>query len=158
MFDAFVKIDGINGESSDQKYTGWIEVLYYDFSVAQKVSQTASTAGGATAERADFSEFTFSKSLDVSSPNMALACAEGRHINTIEIEFCRAGKAIYMRYKLTDCLISKVSTIGNGDFPEEEVAINYGRIELAYTQQSRNGGMAAGVVATGWDRSRNCKV
>jgi type VI secretion system secreted protein Hcp len=133
-------------------------VLHYNFSVAQEVSQTASTAGGATAERADFSEFTFSKLLDVTSPKMALACAEGRHINTIKVDLCRAGRVIYMRYKLTDCLINKISTIGNGDFPDEEVAINYGRIELVYTQQSRRGGMAAGVVAVGWDRTINCKI
>jgi type VI secretion system secreted protein Hcp len=158
MFDAFVKIDGIDGECSDQQHSGWIEAIHYDFSVAQKVSRTASSAGGATAERSDFSEFTFSKFLDVASPKMALSCAEGRHFDTIKIEFCRAGKVTYMRYKLTDCLISKVSTHGYGDFPEEEVAINFGRIEFTYTQQSRNRGIALGVVAAGWDRVKNCKI
>jgi type VI secretion system secreted protein Hcp len=158
MFDAFVEIDGIEGDCSDQQHRGWIEAIHFDFSVAQKVSRTASSVGGATVERADFSEFTFSKFLDAASPKMALACAEGRHIDVIKIELCRAGKVIYQRYRLTDCIISKISTHGYGDFPEEEAAINFGRIELAYTQQSRDRGIALGVVTGGWDRVKNCKI
>jgi type VI secretion system secreted protein Hcp len=66
------------------------------FFVAQKVSDTASSAGGASAERSDVSDFTITKLLDKSSPLLALACAEGRHIDTIAIELCRAGKVNYM--------------------------------------------------------------
>jgi type VI secretion system Hcp family effector len=158
MFDVYLKIDGIDGECSDLQHSGWIEVINFGFSVAQKVSRTASSAGGVAVERADFSEFTFSKLQDAASPKMAIACAEGRHIDVIKIELCRAGKVTYMCYRLTDCIISKVSTHGHGDFPEEEAAINYGRIELAYTQQSRHRGIALGVVAGGWDRVKNCKI
>jgi len=27
-FDAFIKIDGIEGESTDDKHQGWIEILH----------------------------------------------------------------------------------------------------------------------------------
>jgi type VI secretion system secreted protein Hcp len=90
-FDAFVKIDGIEGESTDDKHAGWIEVLACDAKVSQRVSSTASSVGGASAERADFSDFSFVKELDKASPKLALACAGGTHINTIIIEFCRSG-------------------------------------------------------------------
>lgn len=30
-FDAFVRIDGIEGESTDDKHQGWIEILSYCF-------------------------------------------------------------------------------------------------------------------------------
>jgi len=158
MIDAYLKIDGIQGESTDEKHAGWIEVLDYDFSIAQKVSRTASSAGGAGAERADFSEFTITKLLDKSSPLLAMACAEGRHIDSAVIELWRAGKVKYMAYHFTDCLISAVSTHGDGGFPEEEIALNVGRFELIYTQQSRSGGQALGLVTAGWDRVRNCRV
>lgn len=158
MIDAYMKIDGIEGESTDQKHTGWIEVLDYDFCIAQKVSRSASTAGGASAERSDFSEFTITKMLDKSSPLLAQACAEGRHINSIVIELWRAGKVKYMAYQLTNCLISSVSTYGDGGFPEENIALNVGRFEIVYTQQSRSTGLALGQVACGWDRTRNCRV
>lgn len=158
MIDAYMKIDGIDGESTDEKHSGWIEVLGFDFCIAQKVSRTASTEGGASSERADFSEFTITKMLDKSSPLLAQACAEGRHIKSIVFELWRAGKVKYMAYQLTNCMISAVSTYADGGFPEEKIAIDVGRFEIAYTQQDRSTGLSLGQVACGWDRTMNCRV
>jgi len=159
MLDAYMKIDGIEGECADRKHQGWIEIQDFDFCVAQKVSKTASSAGGASAGLADFSEFTITKLLDQSSPLLAQACAQGRHIDSILIELWRADKVKYMTYRLTNCIISTVSTHSeDGEFPEEEVALNAGRFEIVYTQQSKSKGLALGQVVGGWDRTRNCRV
>src|SRR5512141_296981 len=69
-FDAFLKIDGVPGESSDDKHKDWIEVLSYSWGVSQPSSGSASTAGGATAERANFSDFSVVKALDKASPKL----------------------------------------------------------------------------------------
>ena len=90
-FDAFIKFDGIEGESTDAKHAGWIEIINFDLDVGQRVSRTASSVGGATTERADFSEFGFSKLLDKATPKLALACAAGTHFDKIVIEICRPG-------------------------------------------------------------------
>jgi type VI secretion system secreted protein Hcp len=107
-FDAFLKIDGIEGESTDAKHQGWIEVRSCDNRITQKVSTTASSAGGATAERATFQDIRLTKLLDKASPKLAIACADGTHINSIVIEFCRAGteKIKFMEIKLSNCIIS----------------------------------------------------
>jgi type VI protein secretion system component Hcp len=60
-FDAFIKIDGIDGESTDNKHNRWIELLSCGVTVSQKVSETDSSAGGTSSERADFSDFSFIK-------------------------------------------------------------------------------------------------
>jgi type VI secretion system secreted protein Hcp len=160
VFDAFIKIDSIEGESTDDKHQGWIEVLFCESEVTQKVSKTASSAGGATAERATFQDFKFTKQLDKASPKLALACAAGTHIDNIVVEICRAGgdKVKFMEYKMSNCIISKVSTESGGEFPFETVSINFGKIQWCYTQQKRQGGGAAGNIAGGWDLQRNCKV
>jgi type VI secretion system secreted protein Hcp len=159
-FDGFIQISGIPGESSDDKHQNWIEMISYNHGLAQSVSSTASSVGGASAERADFHDFTFTKQMDMASPKLSIACADGTHIDTITVELCRAGtnKMKFMEYKLTNCLISSISTNGGGDFPTEEVAINFGKIEWSYTQQKRHGGGAAGNVASGWDLQKNSKV
>ncbi len=160
-FDTFIKIDGIEGESTDSKHTGWIEVISYEAGVSQKASATASSAGGGSSERADFDDFIFIKQLDKASPKLAIACADGSHIDTIIVEVCRAGteKVKFMEYKLSNCIISKVKTSGGGgDVPAEAININYGKIEWAYTVQKRQGGGPAGNVAGGWDLQKNCKV
>jgi len=160
-FDTFIKIDGIEGESTDDKHAGWIEVISYDSGVSQKASATASSAGGGSSERADFDNFSFIKQLDKASPKLAMACADGSHIDSIIVEICRAGteKVKFMEYKMSNCIISSVKTSGGGgDFPGESVGINFGKIEWAYTVQKRQGGGAAGNVAGGWDLQKNRKV
>ena len=163
-FDAFMKIDGIEGESTDDKHQGWIELIRYGTALKQTVSTTVSSAGGASAERADFSDFLIRKFIDKSSPKLALACADGTHIDQIVVELCRAGteKVTFMTYTLKNCLIRKVITTNGNDtaanFPAETVKINYGRIEWRYTQQDRKGGGASGYSVSGWDLQRNCKM
>jgi type VI secretion system secreted protein Hcp len=158
--DVFIQIPGVEGESSDNQHRGWIEVMQYDFNVRQKVSRTASSAGGGSAERADFSEFGFTKLMDKTSFLLALACAAGTHFDTIVVELCRAGgeKVRFMRYSFNNCMITACTTSSDGDFPEDDVSFAYGTVEWCYTQQSRAGGWAAGNVACAWSLEKNCRA
>jgi type VI secretion system secreted protein Hcp len=161
-FDSFIKIDGIEGESTDDKHKGWIEIGSFGMGHSQRISRTASSSGGATAERADFQAFSFEKFLDKATPKLALACADGSHIDTIRVEICRAGteKVKYMEIIMTNCIISKYQVLGDGEdsFPLETISINFGKIQWVYTQQKRAGGVAAGNIATGWNLERNSRA
>ena len=163
-FDAFLKIDGIPGESTDSKHKDWIEILSFSAGITQPTSGSASTAGGATAERANFTDFSIVKALDKASPKIALACADGTHIKQVTLELCRAGgdKVKYMEYKLSNCVISSYrpggSSQGGEALPLEEVSFNYGKIEWTYTQQKRADGSGGGQVAAGWNLEQNKKV
>lgn len=160
-FDAFIKIDGVPGESTDDKHKDWIEVLSYSWGISQPKSASASTAGGASAERADFQDFSIVKALDKASPKLALACAQGKHIKEVKLELCRAGgdKVKYMEYKLSNCIISSVrrggAAQGGETLPLEEVAFDYGKIEWTYTQQKREDGSGGGQVSANWDLQAN---
>jgi len=163
-FDAFLKIEGIPGESTDDKHKDWIEVLSFSFGISQAISGSASTSGGATAERANFQDFSIVKTLDKASPKLALACADGTHIKEVKIELCRAGgdKVKYMEYKMSNCVISSYHPGGSSQsgqtLPLEEITFNYGKIEWIYTQQKRADGGGGGQVAAGWDLQINKKV
>ena len=160
-FDAFLKIDGIAGESTDDKHSEWIEVLSYSWGAHQPTSASASSSGGASHERANFQDFSIVKVLDKATPKLALACAGGDHIASITLELCRAGqeKVKYMEYKLTNCIISSISNGGGGGGEiSESLSINYGKIEWTYTQQKRADGSGGGQVAAGWDLQVNKKV
>ncbi len=159
-FDAFIKIDGIVGESSDDKHSGWIGLISNNIDINQVVSTTANSSGGASVERADFSDFTFKKLFDKWSPKPSMAGADGTHIDSIVIELCRAGtdKIKFMEYKLTNSIIGEVSISGSGEFPTETVSIDYGKIAWIYTMQRRQGGGSAGSIATGWDLQKRCRI
>ena len=160
-FDAFVQIDGIAGESTDHQHPGWIEALAVGTQVRQTISSTVSSAGGATAERANFDTFNFSKFVDKATPLLMQACASGTVVKQIQVELYRAGpeRVKYMAYTLTNSIIKSVFT-NSGDpkngFPVDLVKISYGKIQWRYTQQRRQGGGVAGHIAAGWDLQRNC--
>ncbi|MEN6373256.1 MAG: type VI secretion system tube protein Hcp [Smithella sp.] len=163
-FDAFVKIDGILGESTDDKHKDWIEVLSFSTGVSQPTAGPASTGRGAAAQRANFQDFSVVKTLDKASPKLALACANGTHIKEVTLELCRAGgdKIKYYEIKMEQCLISSYrpggSSQGGEALPLEEVSIDYGKITWTYIQQKRADGSGGGQVAGGWDLTANKPV
>ena len=156
-FGAFLRIDGIPGESTDERHKDWIDVLGYGFAIQQPTSASADRSGAATAERANFRDFSVNKALDKASPKLALACANGTHIKLVTLELCRAGgdKMKYMEYRLSECVVSTYIDGGSADgaenFPTETIAFNYGKIEWTYTQQKRADGSGGGQIAAGWD-------
>ena len=162
-FDAFIKIDGIEGESTDDQHPGWIEIIAYRSGHSMPISKRTSSTQGATLGRVNFNTFTFSKLIDKSSPLLLSACAAGTHINEITVELCRAGtdKVKFIKYKFKNSLISSVLTSSgdpNNGFPVELVKIAFGKIEWCYRQQNRSGGWALGHIAAAWDLQRNCKA
>jgi type VI secretion system secreted protein Hcp len=158
-FDAFLKVDGIPGESADDKHKGWIEVESFDLCAEQPVSNVVSTAGGASAGRVEHHDFVVRKLIDKSTPKLFDACNAGKHIKEIILELCRAGgdKQKYLEIKMEQVMISKFnpSTWKGADFPSEEVHFNYGKIVITYIQQKRDDGTAAGNIAAGWDLTTN---
>jgi len=166
-FDAFMKIDGIPGESEDAKHKEWMEIISFQIGVDQPRSASASSVGSLSAERANFREMVVTKMIDKGSPKLAQYCAGGDHVSLVTIELCRAGgdKQPYMEYKLTDVMISSFAAGGartgnaeSNDVPVETIQMNYGKIEWKYTQTKVVGGKAAGNVAAGWDLKTNTKV
>lgn len=158
-FDAFLKIDGIPGESTDDKHKDWIEITHFNHSIAQEASSTASSAGGATAERVDLGTLDIQHLLDKASPKIYEACCTGKHIKDVTVELCRAGgdKQKYLEIKLEQVIISSVDsqgTTGEG-FPNESVRFSYGKIKWTYVQQKRSDGTGGGNVSAGWDLTAN---
>jgi type VI secretion system secreted protein Hcp len=160
MFDAFLKIEGIPGESTDSKHTDWIEILSFNHGVMQPASTTASSSGGAGAERATFSTVDITKLVDKSSPKLYEASFTGKHISKITLEFCRAGgdKEKYLDIVLEQVIITTFTQggagSGDGEFPVERVSFVPGKIKMNYVQQKRDG-KPSGNIAAGWDLTAN---
>lgn len=154
--DNFIKIDGIKGESTDDKHKDWIEILSYTFGVSQQKSAAdASATASATSHRADFQKLTIIKHMDIASTPIFKACVKGTTIKEVILELCRAGgdKQKYMEYKLTDAIITNVDTNG----ATETVKFNFGKIVQTYTKIGRDG-KPAGQQPAGWDLTANKEI
>lgn len=154
--DIYLSLDGIPGESLEDKHKDWIEVLSYGHSMTQPTSSTRSSAGGATTGRAEHGDIVITKHIDKASPKLYEALSKGTHIPKATIEFLRAGgdKVKYLEIKLEEILISNVTSGGGSgadNFPTEQVSLNYGKIEWVYTQQKRKDGSGGGNVTAKHD-------
>lgn len=157
--DVYLQIDGIKGESTDDRHKDWIECKSVSFGVEQPKSATASTGGGHTAERCEHQDIVFSKLADLSSPILLQTCSAGRTIPKARLEFMRAdaqGERVkYFEIEIENVLIGAVSpSVHEGDILTEEVALKFSKIKWRYTQQKITGG-AGGNTSGGWDLATN---
>ncbi|MBI6753642.1 Hcp family type VI secretion system effector [Pseudomonas syringae] len=160
-FEAYLQIEGIPGETLSEGYENWIELQDFDLSASQTASATATSAGGATSGRAYLSDLLVRKPVDNATPKLHEACCSGKHFKQVSVHVFRAGdpKVKYLEIVLEEVIISSFALTGNGyqsnAFPSELIALNYGRIKLIYSKQSRKTGQGAGQIAGGWDAISN---
>jgi len=158
--DMFLKIEGIDGESTDDAHDKWIEVLSYSLGVSQPVSGVSAT-GGRTGGRADFEDLRITKTIDNSTPDLNIKCASGEHVPKIELELCLAtgDKHTFMKYTLEDCIVTSISpggSTGGETKPLENVSFAYGKIKWEYTPIDHTGAPGSATDRT-WNLEKNVK-
>ncbi len=159
----FIQIDTIKGDSTDNKHKDWIEINGFSQNMAQSRAGSSSAQGGLIDGKVEISDLHLSKRMDLSSPALALACCEGRHITKMVLENCRQIKSqteTVLKYTLSDLVISSFHSAGGGaegTVPAEDVTIRYSKIEWEYTPIDDKGNKGAAIKG-GWDLRKNQKV
>ena len=178
LFDAFLKLDGIKGESADAKHKGEIDISSFSFGLEQTGIQA--TGGGGGAGKVKFQDIHFVKKTDAASPLLMLNCAGGAHIATANFVVRKAGgeQLEYLKIKLTDVLVSSYKphggavpgatatddweatapTAADDQIPYEHFSLNYAKVEYQYQPQGADGKAQGGPVIAGWDVKANQKV
>jgi type VI secretion system secreted protein Hcp len=157
--DVYLHIDGIKGESTDERHKEWIECKSVSWGVEQPKSATSSTGGGHTAERCEHRDIVISKLADLASPILLQTCAAGRTIPKARFEFMRAdgqGERVkYFEIEIENVLIGAVSpAVAEGDILTEDVGFKFSKVRWKYTQQKITGGVG-GNTSGGWDLAAN---
>jgi len=159
--DFFLKIDGIDGESTDDKHKGEIDVDSWSFAEAQ--AGHAQSGGGLGAGKVKLEPFQFTAKLSKASPKLLLACANGEHIKKAVLLARKAGKnqQEYLKFTLSDVLVSTYKVHGAGGaggvIPTEQFTLVFSKIELEIKEQNADGTVGAATKA-GWDAKANVKV
>jgi type VI secretion system secreted protein Hcp len=136
---AYIKFDGVDGESTAVDHKDWIVVDSMTWGVAA-VSPAPTGAPPKVAVR----DFTITHRIDKASPKLFLACATGQTIPTVTLSVTRtvAGTEVgFYQIILTDVLVSSVTSASAPDSagtsgderPQESLSLNYTKIEIKYT-------------------------
>lgn len=155
--DAFIKIGDLKGESVVDKHEDEIQVLSWAWGMSQTGTTHRGTGGGAG--RADVQDLSFMHYVDTASPNLMLACLNGKHYDEAVLTVRKAGESPldYLIITMTDLIITSVSTGGSkGDeLITENITINFASVKVSYQPQDNKGAKAGGAVEIEYDIAKN---
>ncbi|SUH17551.1 Hcp1 family type VI secretion system effector [Salmonella enterica subsp. enterica] len=114
-YDIFLKIDGIDGESMDDKHKNEIEVLSWRWNIHQE--STMHAGSGLGSGKVSVTNLDFDHYIDRASPNLFKYCASGKHIPQAILVMRKAGgnPLEYLKYTFTDLIVAVVSPSGSHD-------------------------------------------
>ena len=149
--DMFIKIDDIEGESTDAAHRDEIDILAWSWGMSN--SGTTHTGGGG-AGKVSFQDLTCSKYVDKSTPNLMKACSTGAPIPGAVLIVRKAGAdpIEYLLFRMENVLVTSVSTGGSGgeDRLTENVTLNFSKVHITYIPQDATGA-PQNPVETSWD-------
>jgi type VI secretion system secreted protein Hcp len=140
--EIFAKIGDIAGESTDKQHRAEIEILSYTWGVAHPTG-----SGGAATGKATFHELTFTHHIDKASPKLMEACALNRRLAEVIISHRKPGgqQADFLTLKLTNAVVSSVSTSDASGGGTENVTLAFAKVDYSYKAQKPDGSLDAAV-------------
>ncbi|WP_261525135.1 Hcp family type VI secretion system effector [Burkholderia multivorans] len=149
--DIFLKVDGINGESLDDKHKDEIEILNWDWEILQESSMHSGSGGGAG--KATVKDLTFEHNIDRASPNLMKYALTGKHIDQAVLVMRKAGgnPLEYLKLTMSDVIVTRVKPSGSKAGEEksrETVSLSFSKVKQEYVVQNAQGGSGGAVTAS----------
>ena len=154
--DMFIKLDDIKGESVDDKHKGEIDILSWNWGVAQGAS--SHVGGGSGTGKANVQDLTFTKAVCKATPLLAHLCLSGKHITKAMLTCRKAGGTPleHMKFTFNQAIVTSVNHAAdkNSDAIMETVTLSFASMNLEYVPQKSDGSGDASIVK-GWDIAGN---
>ena len=153
--EMFLKLAEIEGESSDAKHKGEIDVLAWSWGLSQ---EAGSPAGGG-ASRVKIESISIQKLIDVASPLLLLFSAQGKHITDGTLTTRKAGKGggDFLLFKMTDVIVTSVHVAVSKDTDSESITLSFGKFEFNYRPTNPDGSLGTEKFSK-WDVARGKPV
>ena len=154
-FDAFLKIDGVEGESTRKGFEKQMEIDSFSWGAANSAT-VGSSSGGSGGGKAVASSFTVTKKTDKSSPLLLQTLLSGTHYPKAVVTFNKAGgkSAVdFLKYEFEKVYVENIQhsgASGGDDSTVEQVSFTLGKVTMTYTPQNPDGTKGSPMVAS-WD-------
>lgn len=145
LLDAFLKIDGIEGECTDDEHKGEVEILAFDHLIENSSSNIEGEKN-----QAFHGSFTVMKAIDKISPQLYQRCCSGKVIPKVILSLCHpTGKAtsatdqwkkeVFLTIELQKAHIVRVNPKGDAsEGPYEQIDFSYQAIKWNYLSPTAN--------------------
>jgi len=145
-FDTFLKLDGVDGESTRKGFEKQIEVLSFSWGGSNPTTVGSGTAG-LSAGKATISSFNIMKKTDCASPVMFQKMCIGDHFDKANVVMNKASgeksSALqFLKYDFEQVFVESISwsgSTGGDDTPMESVSFAFGKVTITYTAQTAGG-------------------
>jgi type VI secretion system secreted protein Hcp len=126
--------DGVPGDVTSEKHTSWINLNSVQFGVGRGIpTPTPGNAKDRESSDTNVSEIVVTKAFDDASTGLFRESLQGTG-KTVVIDLCEGTEErVYMKYTLTNTLISGYSVSSGGDRPMESISLNFTKIETEQT-------------------------
>lgn len=146
----YIKFEGdpeIKGDAATTSHEDEIEIFSWSHSFNQPTKPTRSSSGGHTVEKAQHSDFSFTKYLDSSTDDLLKLCWSGKQMDKAVFTAYRADgedDAIeYLKVEMEKVVVANMAFGGGaGDLPTENVSLAYGKVTYTYLPQKTEDGTA----------------
>jgi type VI secretion system secreted protein Hcp len=158
MMDMFLKLDGIDGESTDSKHKNQIDLLAWSWGLTQ--SGTAHQGLGSGGGKVSVADISFDKYVDKATPNLMKFCCNGKYIKSANLYVRKAGgdtQVEYFKMKIEDVLVTSYHTGGDKDKLDrmvEHISLNFSKYVAEYTPQNADQ-TAGSPIPQGWSVAAN---
>src|SRR5262249_15602884 len=143
--DQFIKIGDVKGEAKDKTHKDEIDVLGWSWGLSN--SGSAHMGGGAGSGKVNVQNLSLTKYIDKASPDLMLACCNGKHYDTATLVVRKAGTTPleYLKVTMSEVLITGVTTGGSGgeDRLTENITLNFAKVKVDYKEQTDKGAAGA---------------
>jgi len=147
----FLLLTGIKGESTDAKHTSWIRCDSASMPVYRSIP-TGAVDQQRTKGETTLGDCSISRQLDMSSPNIMLACAQGTFYTAVNLDFTTTisgNSENYLTFIFNNAVITSYSVSGNDTgmpLPSESMSINFTGVAMTYMTINNDTGKPIGSV------------
>ena len=154
--DYLLKIDGVDGESTDDKHQGEIELESFSWGETNTAGGPGGSGGGSG--KVQVQDLLVTMRVSKASPMLMLGCATGKHHKEAVLTVRRVGKSQqeFLIIKLNEVLVTSYQTGGSAqsDVLLDQASLGFSTIQMDYRPQNADGSLGPPVKA-GWDVKNN---
>lgn len=164
-FDAYLWIQGVEGESSSKGMEKKIDIISFSFG-ASNPSTVSSGKGGLSAGKVHVGGFNVMKKMDSASNILFAHNCTGDHFPKAEVLLRKAsgkdsGQQVFLKYEFEHVMVDSIQwsgSSGGDDSPTESVQFAFANFKTTYTKFGTDGKPAGNVGPVGWDLTKNAKM